>query len=89
MKTMTFTTDQIAALSLVYGTEAEQKEIARQLEVACGDRCPACGNTDRSQLEDNGAHWSDLTYLCLGCEHQWDAAEVTVRLPARTPRWRR
>ena len=25
--------------------------------------------------------WAELTYLCVACGHQWDAAEVTIDLP--------
>ncbi len=26
---------------------------------------------------------AELTYLCVACGHQWDAAEVTIDLPRR------
>lgn len=78
---LTMTTDQIAAYALVRCTKAEQAKIFRQLKHATGGCCPNCDNVDAATLEDNGAAWAELTYLCVACGHRWDAAEVTIDLP--------
>lgn len=82
----TMTTEQIAALSILYGTKSEQTKIFKQIKHATGSCCPNCSNDDAASLEDNGARWEDLTYLCVKCGHQWDAAEVTIDLPMKARR---
>lgn len=54
--------------------QAALKRVAGFGEVMRGDRCPECGGT---KCEDNGARGYDLTFLCVGCGHQWMPAEET------------
>jgi hypothetical protein len=77
--TQNMTADQIYALHLAHGDEASQAKCRRQIDHATGRRCIACGAT--SGIEDNGCTGADLAFLCPGCGHQWDAADVEVDLP--------
>lgn len=79
------TSDQFAAIMLVNkATPAEWKTARREMAIAAGEQCPDCGGAD---TESNGARrHEDVTFLCTGCGHQWDAAECGVTLPARMQR---
>lgn len=78
MKTQTTTFDAAALRLIMQGHKPGSpalRRLAAQARRAINPECPECGREDG--IEDNGARRrSDLTFLCTGCGHQWDAEEV-------------
>ena len=77
--TKTMTIDEAAAHTLIHGTKADMKRLRADVAIATGEQCPECPSTD---IEDNGLHGRGLEYRCCACDHRWEAAECTVRVPA-------
>lgn len=73
------TIDEAAAHTLIHGTKADMQRLRADVAIATGEQCPECPSMD---IEDNGLHGRELEYRCCTCDHRWEAAECTIRVPA-------
>lgn len=64
--------DALALRALLDNDQEELTRIDMLARCATGTRCPECSGAD---IDGNS---NGTAFICLGCEHQWDGADIEV-----------